>query len=85
MGTYSLKFHRRTPDIIVYLYVLKEAKGNCMVSSLSIEPHLLVHVLLDAVNRELETRHNMFLHTRSESPFGHFLFSHRGKKLLLDE
>lgn len=74
MGTYSSEFHRRTPDIIVYLYVLKEAKGNRIVLSLSIEPRLLVDALLAAVNRELETRHNVFVHTRSESPLGDFYF-----------
>lgn len=74
MGTYSSEFHRRTPDIIVYLYVLKEAKGNRIVLSLSIELRLLVDVLLAAVNKELETRRNMFVRTRSQSPLGDLYF-----------
>lgn len=38
----ALEFHWRTPNIIVYLCVLKEAKGKRIVLSLSIELCLLV-------------------------------------------
>lgn len=80
MGTYSSEFHRRTPDIIVYLYVLKEAKGNRIVLSLSIEPRLLVDALLAAVNRELRRGITCLYIQDPKFPWG-ILFSHKVKTL----
>lgn len=83
-GTYSLEFHRRTPDINVYLYVLRGQRQPHCVISVNRAVYVVKYMLLEAVNRELETRHNMFVYIyKIRNSLWAFLFSHRGKKKTL--